>query len=177
MKISDLELTIHWIITMIPAFIIITIWTIISTPTATIETRQGEDHYVCTTGGFTGEPGGLIFFFIFVAYAAVILLFGALISILSRNAPSQYNESKLLTISIYNLGFLSAVIIPVFLVVQSINPFVAWIIRTCAILYAFTATLILQFLPIVWGIVCVDKCKNVIHDKNFFFHTEKTTNH
>ena len=161
MRISDLELIFYWIITMIPAVIIIAIWTIVSTPTAKMKDRDGDDHFVCTTGGFTGEPGGLVFFFIFVGYAAFILLFGAFISFLSRNVPNRYNESKLLTISIYNLGFLSVVIIPVFLVIQGINPFAAWIIRTSAILYAFTATMILQFFPIIWAITFFDKCRNV----------------
>jgi len=39
-----------------------------------------------------------------------------------------------------------------------INPFAGWIIRTAAILYGFTATLWLQFLPLIGGIVCVDRC-------------------
>jgi len=160
-KISNLELLLLWMLVMIPAVVILTIWTIVSTPSAALEDRDGRDHYVCITGGFTGAPGGLVFFFIFVAYSALVLLVGAFVSILSRNVPSQFNESKLLTVSIYNLGFLSVVVIPVFLVLQQVNPFAAWIIRTCAILYAFTATLTVQFLPIIFGIVIIDKGKNV----------------
>ena len=79
--------------------------------------------------------------------------------------PSQFNESKILTISIYNLGFLACVIIPVFLAVQPFNPFIAWILRTIAILYAFTATLTLQFVPPFLGILLFDKCKNNSHQK------------
>ena len=161
LKISDLELLVLWCIVMAPALLIVIIWTIVSTPTARMEDRDGEDHYVCTTGGFTDEPGGLVFFFIFVAYSALVLIVGAIISFLARNVPSEFNETKLLTISIYNLGFLSVVIIPVFLVVNPFNPFIAWILRTVAILYAFTATMTLQFLPIIVGIFIVDKGKNV----------------
>ena len=161
LRISDLELLVLWLIVMIPAILIVLLWTIISTPTASMEKRHGEDHYVCSTGGFTGEPGGYIFFSIFVAYSAFVLGIGAVISFLSRKAPSQFNESQLMTISIYNLGFLSVVIIPVFLVVQPYNPFIAWILRTCAILYAFTATMILQFLPQLIGIFLIDKGRNV----------------
>ena len=137
------------------------LWSIISTPTAAMENFSGDDHYVCTTGGFTGKPGGMIFFSLFVAYGAFILLFGAFISFLSRKVPSYYNESKLLTLSIYNLGFLSVVIIPVYIIVGYSNPFLAWILRTCAILYGFTATMLLQFVPIIWGILVTDKGKNV----------------
>merc|ERR1712232_1320949 len=161
LRISDLELLVLWSIVMIPGILIVILWTIISTPTAKMEERDGEDHYVCTTGGFTGEPGGLVFFFILVGYEAIVLLFGAFLSVVTRKVPMFFNESKLIAISIYNLGFLSVVVIPVFLVLQQVNPFAAWIIRTCAILYAFTATLTVQFLPIIFGIVIIDKGKNV----------------
>merc|ERR1712000_214472 len=140
-----------------PAVLILIIWTIVSTPTAKMEDRGDDDHYVCTTGGFTGYPGGLIFFFIYVGWTGGLLLFGAFLSIVTRNIPSFFNESKLVAISIYNLGFLSVVVIPVFLVLQEFNPFAAWIIRTVAILYAFTATLWLQFIPKIIGVIIIDK--------------------
>jgi hypothetical protein len=35
----------------------------------------------------------------------------------------------------------------------------SWIIRTLAILYAFTATLWLQFVPMMVGVICIDKLK------------------
>jgi len=166
-KITNAELLIFWLIVMIPAIIILILWTIISTPTAGMEERKDEDHYVCKTGGFTGSPGGLIFFFILVGYTALVLVFAAIISILIRNVPSQFSEVRLLTISIYNLGFLSVVIIPVYLVVQPFNPFIAWILRTSAILYAFTATLFIQFVPIIIGIFLIDKGQNNAKFKSF----------
>jgi len=161
MRITNFELFALWTVVMIPAVLILLIWTIISTPTAKLEEWNGEEHYVCTTGGFTGTPGGLVFFFIFVGYSGIVLLLGAVISFLIRNVPSLFNETKLLTFSIYNLLFLSVLIIPVFLVLQPINPFVAWILRTCAVLYAFTATMALQFLPKLYGIFVEDKGRNV----------------
>jgi len=159
-RISDLRLLVLWLLGMIPAVFILVIWTIVSTPTATMKERDGIEHYVCTTGGFTGEPGGLIFFFILVGYGAFILLVGIVLSVASRNVPSQFNEGKLLAISVYNIVFLSVVVIPVFMVLQAHNPFLAWILRTCAILYGFTATMVLQFAHPVFGIVVIDKCKN-----------------
>lgn len=160
MKITDFELLGLWCLVMLPALLIVIIWTIVSTPTASIEDRSGEKHFVCTTGGFTGEPGGFIFFGIFVAYGAIILLVGVFLSVVTRKAPSLFNESKLLAISMYNLGFLSVVIIPVFLVVQPYNPFIAWILRTVAILYAFAATMVLQFVPPIAGIIIFDRLKD-----------------
>ena len=155
--ISDKQLVLFYCIMMAPAILILIIWTIVSTPTADMENRSDEDHYVCTTGGFTGKPGGLVFFFILVGYEALVLLFGAFLSVVTRKVPMFFNESKLIAISIYNLGFLAVVVIPVFLVLQEFNPFAAWIIRTCAILYAFTATLWLQFIPKIIGVIIIDK--------------------
>jgi len=100
-------------------------------------------------------------FLILVCYSAIVLLIGAIISFLSRKVPSQFNETKILTISIYNIGFLGIVIIPVFIVVNEYNPFIAWILRTLSILYAFTATMLLQFVPKIIGIFIIDKGRNV----------------
>merc|ERR1711934_776437 len=155
-KISNAEIFLLWILIMIPAVIIIAIWAIVSTPTAQLEERDDKDHFVCATGGFTGPPGGIIFFSIFACYGALVLIFGGIMSYVARNVPSVFNETKLLAISIYNLALLSVVIIPVFLVIQPYNPFIAWIVRTVAILYAFTATLALQFISPVVGIVIID---------------------
>jgi len=154
---SDASLFALYLLMCAPAVLILIIWTIVSTPTAKMDDRGDDDHWVCATGGFTGYPGGLIFFFIYVAWTGGLLLFGAFLSIVTRNIPSFFNESKLVAISIYNLGFLSVVVIPVFLVLQEFNPFAAWIIRTVAILYAFTATLVLQFLPQLVGVIIIDK--------------------
>ena len=175
-KVTDFELLILWCIIMFPAIIILILWSIISTPTAEMRERDGYDHYICVTGGISGEPGGYIFFGIFTGYCALVLLIGALISILARHVPSQFNESKILTISIYNLGFLACVIIPVFLAVQPFNPFIAWILRTVAILYAFTATLVIQFLPMLFHVIIIDKCRNDKTFKSLFQDNSTSTN-
>jgi len=92
-----------------------------------------------------------------VGYEAVVLVIAALLCILTRNVPSFFNESKLIAISIYNLGFLAAVVIPVVLVLESINPFAAWVIRSLAVLYAFSATLFLQFAFKIVGVLVIDR--------------------
>lgn len=165
-KITDWNLLAKWLVLVVPAVLIVTLWTIISTPTARMKSRDGEEHYVCTTGGFTGEPGGYVFFALLVAEGTLVLLYGIFLSIVTRKVPSMFNESKLLAISIYNLAFLTVVIIPVFLVVEPFNPFLAWILRTLAILYAFTATLILQFAAPVINIIFIDKFRNVTKFKS-----------
>jgi hypothetical protein len=156
--ITDLELLILWVIVMVPAIIILALWTLISTPTASMVERQGIDHYVCTTGGFSGYPGGYVFFGIFVAYLVLVVGFATFLSVVTRNVPTLFNESKLVAVSIYNITILGVVVIPTVLVVQEFQPFIAWIIRTVAVLYGFTATLWLQFLPQIFGLVVFDHC-------------------
>merc|ERR1711904_282499 len=134
---------------------------IVSTPTAEMKEIHNEDHYICATGGFTGEPGGIVFFSIFVFYGALLVLLGIFLTVVTRKVPAQFNEGKLMAICIYNLAFFMVVIIPVFMVIQEYNAYIAWIIRTCAIIYGFTATLVVQFVPPLFGIIVIDKCKNV----------------
>ena len=158
--VTDLELIILWVIMVLPAIIILALWTLISTPSAALVEVQGEKHYICVTGGFTGPPGGFVFFFIFVGYTGIVLLFGVFLTIVTRDVPSLFNESKLIALSIYNLVFLSVVVIPVVIVLNEINPFISWIIRTLAILYAFLATLLLQFAPKFFAIIFLDRGKD-----------------
>ena len=155
--ISDAELFILWLIFMIPGIIIIVLWSAIATPTADME----NGHYICVSRGQSGSIGTIIFFCIFVVYALIILLFGAFISIISRRIPSQFSETKLLTISIYHLAFLAIVVIPVNITLYLSNPYIAWIIRALAILYAFGATIFIQFVPVIIGIFVIDKGQNI----------------
>merc|ERR1712137_547182 len=143
-QVTDFNVLLVWVSLMIPAVLILVIWMIVSTPTASFIEVSDEKHYVCTTGGFTGPPGGYIFFGVFVAYSALVLGIGAVISI-------------------YNLGFLAVIIIPVYLVVFPINPFIAWILRSCAILYALTTTMFLQFGNMVWTVIIKNRCKNILY--------------
>ena len=155
--ISDLELFVFWSLLIIPGVIILVVWTIVATPDAVMMNVAGEDHLVCQAEGFTGPIGGIVFFFIFLVYCAFLLIFSGFISIVTRSVPSLFNESKLIAVSIYNLVFLSVVVIPVVIVLNRIDPFASWIIRTTAILYAFTATLWIQFTPKVFGVICVER--------------------
>ena len=164
--ITNVELFIMWVVMMIPAVFILFLWTLISTPAADMKEVDGEKHYVCVTGGFTGPPGGFVFFFIFVGYTGLVLCFGIFLSIVTRDVPSLFNESKLIAISIYNLVFLSVVIIPVVIVLNDLNPFASWIIRTTGILYAFFTTLFLQFLPKLVYIILVERGKEIDLNRN-----------
>jgi hypothetical protein len=51
------------------------------------------------------------------------------------------------------------VVIPVYFVLINVSPIAAWIILILAILYAFTATLIIQFGPIIFSLLW-NRCGN-----------------
>merc|ERR1712137_46723 len=166
--ITDLELGLLWFAIMLPALLILILWTIISTPTATMKEYDGTDHYVCETGGFTGPPGGIVFFFILVGYLAALMLIALFLAYKTRRVPSMFNEASLIWMSIFHLAFLGVVIIPVVMILNEFDPFISWIIRTIAILYAYTATLVLQFLPKVVGVIIIDRCKETSVEKRLF---------
>eukprot|EP01096_Ripella_sp_DP13-Kostka_P011698 TRINITY_DN477_c2_g3_i4.p1 TRINITY_DN477_c2_g3~~TRINITY_DN477_c2_g3_i4.p1 ORF type:complete len:816 (-),score=294.24 TRINITY_DN477_c2_g3_i4:361-2808(-) len=159
--ISNVELMVLWIILVAPVILILFLWTLVSTPTAKLEEHEGLEHLVCAGGGFTdSNAAGYAWFFILVGYQGLVMLLGILLTFAIRNVPSKFNEGKLIALSIYNITLLGAIVIPVFLVLRYIIPFVAWIIRTSVIIYVFTATLALQFIPKIWGVVLSDKFKD-----------------
>merc|ERR1712137_1207647 len=152
----ELEFFIYFALLMLFPLLVIILWTAISTPTAEMVDVDGDDHYICNTGGVTGEPGGTVFFFILVGYCG-FLLFGSLfISFLVRHVPRPFMDKRLMSISVFNLTFLSAVVIPVFFVLIGISPFAAWIVRTFGILYGFGSTLAVHMVP---------KCVGLLLDK------------
>jgi len=153
----ELEFTIYWALLMLFPLLIIILWTAISTPTADMVEIDDEDHYLCTTGGVTGEPGGIVFFFILVGYCG-FLLFGSLfLSFLVRHVPRPFMDKRLMSISVFNLTFLSAVVIPVFFVLRYISPFAAWLVRTLAVIYGFGSTLYIHMIPKLVGLFLIDK--------------------
>ena len=174
--ITDFELIILWIIIMAPAVLILALWTLIATPTAHMKNIDGEEHFVCDTGGFVGPPGGYIFFGIFLFYSTIILLFGAFLSIVTRDVPGLFNESKLITISIYHLVFLSIVFIPVVIVLNEIDPYISWIIRSVGILYAFNATTWIQFIPKLIPLFFIDRLKDSVTSTKSLGQLENATN-
>eukprot|EP00339_Tiarina_fusa_P008871 CAMPEP_0117028216 /NCGR_PEP_ID=MMETSP0472-20121206/20533_1 /TAXON_ID=693140 ORGANISM="Tiarina fusus, Strain LIS" /NCGR_SAMPLE_ID=MMETSP0472 /ASSEMBLY_ACC=CAM_ASM_000603 /LENGTH=809 /DNA_ID=CAMNT_0004735637 /DNA_START=20 /DNA_END=2449 /DNA_ORIENTATION=+ len=153
----ELEFFIYFALLMLFPLLVIILWTAISTPTAEMVDVDGDDHYICNTGGVTGEPGGTVFFFILVGYCG-FLLFGSLfISFLVRHVPRPFMDKRLMSISVFNLTFLSAVVIPVFFVLRYISPFAAWLVRTLAIIYGFGSTLYIHMIPKLVGLFLIDR--------------------
>jgi hypothetical protein len=147
---------------VLPVIILLVLWTGLATPGAELTKQNDEhEHFVCVTGGVAGNAGSYTFFALIVAYIGLILLFGTFLSVVTRNVVSTFNESRLIAVSIYNLVFLGVVVIPIYFVLQSSGPLVAWVIIVTAVLYGLSATLFLQFLPKIWGVVIRDRFGDV----------------
>lgn len=157
--IPDLHLVVAIVLLSLPVIFINFLWSLLATPTASLEDRDGHEHYVCNTGGFLGEPFGIVFAALLIAYFAAVLLFGVFLSFVTRNVSSAFNESRLIGVSIYNLTFLGVVVIPVYFALQAAGPVAVWVIVATAILYGFAATMFVQFVPKVWGVLLVDGLK------------------
>mmetsp|Transcript_32449 Transcript_32449/g.55508 ORF Transcript_32449/g.55508 Transcript_32449/m.55508 type:complete len:807 (+) Transcript_32449:34-2454(+) len=153
---AEIEFFIYFLILVCFPLLIMLLWTIIATPTAELEEHDDLDHYLCTSGGFTGEPVGLVFFFILVGYCGVLLFGSLFISFLVRHVPQPFMDKRLVFLSVFNLTFASAVVIPVYFVLIGISPFAAWIVRTFGILYGFGSTLAVHMVP---------KCVGLLLDK------------
>eukprot|EP01095_Lingulamoeba_sp_RSL-Kostka_P010069 TRINITY_DN354_c0_g1_i3.p1 TRINITY_DN354_c0_g1~~TRINITY_DN354_c0_g1_i3.p1 ORF type:complete len:562 (+),score=197.55 TRINITY_DN354_c0_g1_i3:945-2630(+) len=178
-RIQDWKLLIFVFILMAPCFLLCALWTLIATPMAKVIEVDGRDHPVCTTGGFINHvAAGYTFFGLMVAYIGILLLLGIFLYTMLRctNVPSEYNEANLVGYTLYNLTFLGAVVIPVYFVIYENNPLAAWIIRTLAIMYAFLATLTLQFLPHMFVIIFINHFKDPpVSTKNLSDLTSGTT--
>lgn len=62
------------------------VWTLVSTPTAELQYVRSKNHWVCQTGGFTGSPGGYVFFFVLVG--ALVRRFAFSLSLSLSNSLS-----------------------------------------------------------------------------------------
>ena len=70
---GDLEMGVVWGVVMFPGLFLLFLWTLISTPTAEMIEADKHQHYLCATGGFTGPPGGDVFFWIIVGYLVILI--------------------------------------------------------------------------------------------------------
>jgi len=153
----EIEFFIYWVVFIIPGIILLILWTIISTPVADLINVSNDDHYVCTTGGPTGTPGGLVFFFVLFGYLAFLGVMGLFLAFLVRKSPIKFNDGRFTAISIFNMVFTGAVVTTIFLVLEQLSQFAAWLILLIGILYGFASTVYLHIVPKIIGIVIINR--------------------
>ncbi|KJE98253.1 hypothetical protein CAOG_008244 [Capsaspora owczarzaki ATCC 30864] len=87
-----------------------------------------------------------IYLAIYLAFKGAVLLAGIYLAIACRNVADQFNESKQLGFAIYNLTFISCIIIPLVLAIQA-SATVVYLIAAFGTLLALVMTIAIIFVP------------------------------
>ncbi|GAM26312.1 hypothetical protein SAMD00019534_094870, partial [Acytostelium subglobosum LB1] len=140
------------ILTFVGVFLVIetiflVVWTAVDRPRVVTNPiyRQGEAQNQCmsTTTAW---------WYAFCLYKVAYIIVGVFLAYKTRNVVDQLNESKPISLSVYNLTFVMLVAIPIGFLLTD-YPTAEIVIQVVSILLAFTATACLLFLPKVWMIV------------------------
>ena len=103
--------------------------------------RPAYDYKTCSY-----PPGALAVVYLHLAIKGGMLLFGAGLTFLVRNVPSQFNESSLLGLSIYNTSFAVVFVVPI-LAVHLGGRETVYLIRGFAIMFISITTVCLLYVP------------------------------
>jgi hypothetical protein len=130
--------------------VILIVWSAAFTPhvhTIVVDEHRPSLNYRTCVGSQT-----LPFAVASIIYHASLIIGGVLLGFLSRTIRSEYNESKFILISMYNLTF-SGLILLVLYAIQVSDRYVDFLIRSIAILWGVTATLCILFIPKIYFVV------------------------
>eukprot|EP01133_Synstelium_polycarpum_P007866 gene7866-9234_t len=123
------------------------LWTAIDRPVATAKPiyKSGQAQLQCTTDSEA-------WWFVFVFYKVFYVIVGVFLAFKTRDVVDSLNESKPITLSLYNLTFVMMVAIPIGFIMSD-YPTAVIVIEVVAVILSFTATVGLLFLPKVWLII------------------------
>ncbi|KAM9951146.1 hypothetical protein ACTFIT_012252 [Dictyostelium discoideum] len=151
-KFKIIRITNKFIITLVGGFVLLEsifmiIWTAVDRPIPLAEPifKAGEAQLQCTSDSEA-------WWYVFVFYKVFYILFGVFLAFKTRNVVDSLNESKPITLALYNLTFVMVVAIALGFILRD-NPIAIIVIQTIAILLGFTVTVSVLFLPKVWMIL------------------------
>ncbi|KAK5583441.1 hypothetical protein RB653_005035 [Dictyostelium firmibasis] len=151
-KFKIIRISNQYIITLVGAFVLLEsifmiLWTAIDRqlPLAVPIFKAGEAQLQCTSDSEA-------WWYVFVFYKVFYILFGVFLAFKTRNVVDSLNESKPITLALYNLTFVMVVAIALGFILRD-NPIAIIVIQTIAILLGFTVTVSVLFLPKVWMII------------------------
>jgi len=125
--------------------LILVLWTILDPlKVMPVTMLDGSIQYQCKSKHST-------FWVIFLAQKGAWLVFGAVLSLLTRDVAKEYNESKSIAYAIYNDIILCVVAIPLAIALGPV-PSGVIIIEIAAVLLSFTFTLFILFFDIWYKI-------------------------
>ncbi|EFA83094.1 G-protein-coupled receptor family 3 protein 5 [Heterostelium album PN500] len=151
-KFKIIKISNKMIFSVVGAFLLIesaflVIWTIVDRPKVSAEPiyRNGEAQNQCVTDS-------LAWWYVFCLSKVFYVIVGVFLAYKTRDVVDSLNESKPISMALYNMVFVMLVAIPIGFLLTD-YPTAVIVIEVVAILLAFTATVGLLFLPKVWLIV------------------------
>ncbi len=98
----------------------------------------------------------LPFALVLIVYKGLLIIAAVVLGFSSRKVRSEYNESKFVLISVYNITFASLLLLVLF-AINITDRYIDFVIRSVAILWAVTATLCLMLVPKIYYVVTGSK--------------------
>ena len=145
-KIHDHHILPISLVVMSLAIVILIVWTVMDAPTVHRSTKGVDDlEYVLICDS---TDHGLEFFVTTVAYFGFLLLVALFLSFNTRNVGDAFNESKVLTLCVYNLTQVLIIVIVCALALDS--PDARYILVVICLIFGVTVTIGLLFIPKVW---------------------------
>eukprot|EP01102_Stenamoeba_stenopodia_P008551 TRINITY_DN2466_c0_g1_i3.p1 TRINITY_DN2466_c0_g1~~TRINITY_DN2466_c0_g1_i3.p1 ORF type:complete len:637 (-),score=152.97 TRINITY_DN2466_c0_g1_i3:57-1967(-) len=123
--------------------IILGIWTGADTLEATV---VQDDNSLIEYWILCRSEHDVTYIIILAFYKCIIIAIGGVMAFLSRNLPNVLNESYFIFLSIYNVGFFTAIILPVSAILYN-DPEASLMVRELGVLLGCFATVALTILP------------------------------
>jgi ABC-type branched-subunit amino acid transport system substrate-binding protein len=130
--------------------IVLALWSALYTPhaaTVVVDVNRPMENFRFCTSEQT-QP----FAIVLIVYKGLLICAAVVLGVWSRKVRSEYNESKYVLISVYNITF-SAIILLVLFAINVSDRYLDFLIRSVAILWGVTATLCILLIPKIYYVV------------------------
>eukprot|EP01130_Rhizamoeba_saxonica_P017975 TRINITY_DN8869_c0_g1_i1.p1 TRINITY_DN8869_c0_g1~~TRINITY_DN8869_c0_g1_i1.p1 ORF type:complete len:982 (-),score=164.47 TRINITY_DN8869_c0_g1_i1:2082-4808(-) len=149
LKITVVTLKDIWkllIVALVFEIVLLSLWTYFSAPTDTLLTLGGADiqYLVCSTDSS--------FWYAFAAEKLIMIIYGVSLAVRSWNMDTTLNDSREITISIFIFMFL-LIISTMVGILNSENPLTLTVLYSFPIVFAYTPTIIILFVPTIVNII------------------------
>eukprot|EP01095_Lingulamoeba_sp_RSL-Kostka_P011270 TRINITY_DN423_c0_g2_i7.p1 TRINITY_DN423_c0_g2~~TRINITY_DN423_c0_g2_i7.p1 ORF type:complete len:1235 (+),score=362.09 TRINITY_DN423_c0_g2_i7:623-4327(+) len=159
----------------LPVLFILLLWTIIATIEADIEDVNGHYHYVCSSSGFAGQIAGYVFFGVMCFYFLLLFLITIILQFFVRHVIVPFHENRHVSTSIYNLLIVCIVGITIYFILDEEQNTAQWAVTGVLIIYGFTSTILIHFIPKFFHITQSIFKKRPLHNKKNKDNSDKST--
>lgn len=108
-----------------------------------LSTKSLSSNAILTYQTCTSDPA---WSYALYGFKAVTTLYGVYVAFLSRNVPSLFNESQVVSVVTFNIGFVALIALAVGFALESNGPTPVYVLEMFAILWCVAASLVLLFI-------------------------------